>query len=91
MRRLLETAMLRDGASETTQDKGTISVRYQIRVRGQLGQTMLQAFPGFEAHTGADSTLLVGSLADQAALHGALAQLEALGLELLELRQVPQS
>jgi hypothetical protein len=33
-------------------------------------------------------TLLVGALADQAALHGVLAQIEALVLELLEVRRV---
>jgi len=83
--------MLRGGASGTTEHKRTMSVRYQIRVRGHLGETMLQAFPGFEAQTGFDSTSLVGILADQAALHGVLAVVEALGLELLELRQLPQS
>jgi hypothetical protein len=62
---------------------------YEIRVRGHLGQTMLQAFPGFEAVSGEDHTRLRGTLPDQAALHGILAQIEALGLELLEVRQLP--
>jgi hypothetical protein len=34
-------------------------------------------------------TLLRGDVPDQAALHGVLAQIEALGLELLEVRRVP--
>jgi hypothetical protein len=34
-------------------------------------------------------TLLRGALPDQSALHGVLAQIEALGLELLELRRLP--
>jgi hypothetical protein len=33
-------------------------------------------------------TVLTGSLADRSALFGVLAQIEALGLELLELRQI---
>jgi hypothetical protein len=33
-------------------------------------------------------TVLTGSLADRSALFGVLAQIEALGLELLEVRQV---
>jgi hypothetical protein len=33
-------------------------------------------------------TVLTGSLADQSAVFGVLAQIEALGLELLELRQL---
>jgi hypothetical protein len=35
----------------------------------------------------ATETVLTGPLADQAALYGLLAQLEALGLELLEVRR----
>jgi hypothetical protein len=33
--------------------------------------------------------VLTGTLADQAALYGVLAQIEALGLELLEVRRLP--
>jgi hypothetical protein len=40
------------------------------------------------AETQGGDTLLTGSLADQAALYGVLAQIEALGLELLEVRRV---
>jgi hypothetical protein len=36
-------------------------------------------------------TVLTGSLEDQAAVYGLLAQVEALGLELIELRQVGPS
>jgi len=61
---------------------------YQIRVRGHLGKTMLRAFPTLHAETRDGDTLLYGVVADQAALHGALAQVEALGLELLEVRRL---
>ncbi len=60
---------------------------YEIRVRGRLGRTLLGAFPGLQAQAGEAETLLTGELPDQAALHGALAQIEALGLELLALRR----
>jgi hypothetical protein len=63
--------------------------RYEIRVRGQLGTTMLRAFPTLHADRRGGDTLLRGAVADQAALHGVLAQIEALGLELLELRRLP--
>jgi hypothetical protein len=33
--------------------------------------------------------VLTGALCDQAALHGVLAEIEALGLELLEVRRLP--
>jgi hypothetical protein len=60
---------------------------YEIRVRGHLGATMLRAFPALRAETQGQDTLLRGAVADQAALHGVLAQIEALGLELLEVRR----
>ena len=62
---------------------------YQIRVRGRLGRTMLTAFPALHASTEDGDTLLTGFLPDQAALHGVLAEIGALGLELLEVRRLP--
>ena len=63
--------------------------RYRIRVRGRLGETMLSAFPGLQARASGADTVLTGPLADRAALHGVLAEIEALGLELLEVRRLP--
>jgi hypothetical protein len=60
---------------------------YQIRVRGHLGPAMRRAFPALHAETRGQDTLLQG-VADQAALHGVLARIEALGLELLEVRRL---
>jgi hypothetical protein len=60
---------------------------YEIRVRGLLGKTLLGAFPGMCARAHEKETVLCGPVADQAALHGVLAEIEALGLELLELRR----
>jgi hypothetical protein len=64
------------------------SQHYEIRVRGHLGATMQHAFPALRAEIRNEDTLLRGALADQSALHGVLAQIEALGLELLELRRL---
>ena len=63
------------------------AAHYQIRVRGQLGETLLSAFPTLRAEPHAGETVLTGVLRDEAALHGVLAQIEALGLVLLELRR----
>ncbi|HEX9352335.1 MAG TPA: hypothetical protein VF933_00735 [Streptosporangiaceae bacterium] len=68
-------------------DESTSPVCYEIRVRGLLGRTLLGAFPGLRARADGTETVLSGPLADQAALHGVLDQIEALGLELLELRR----
>ena len=64
---------------------------YTIRIKGRLGATALSAFPSM-AHELKDSeTLLTGRLEDRSALFGVLAQIEGLGLELLEVRQVRSS
>jgi predicted ester cyclase len=60
---------------------------YEIRVRGRLGETFRAAFPGLLVRTLGHETVLSGPLADRAALHGVLAEIETLGLELVELRQ----
>ena len=64
-------------------------VSYQIRIRGRLGRTIRAAFPALRAEQHGEDTLLVGVLADQAALHGVLTQIEALRLELVEVRRLP--
>jgi hypothetical protein len=54
-----------------------------IRVNGHLGPTLLSAFPALAwQHHGAH-TVLTGLL-DRSALYGVLAEVEALGLDLLE-------
>jgi hypothetical protein len=62
--------------------------RYEIRVRGSIGPTMMQAFPTLAVTRSGQDTLLTGSLPDQSALYGAIYQLEALGLQLLEIRRL---
>ena len=63
--------------------------QYQIWIRGHLGETIRAAFPDLRAETSGRDTVLTGPLRDQAALYGVLAEIEALGLELLELRRLP--
>ncbi len=62
---------------------------YRIRIKGRLGATALSAFPSMACELKRSETVLTGRLEDQAALYGVLAQIEGLGLELLELRQIP--
>jgi hypothetical protein len=61
---------------------------YTIRIKGRLGATALSAFPSMVSELKGSETVLTGLLADRSALFGVLAQIEALGLELLELRQI---
>ncbi len=68
-------------------DEPSPPVCYEIRVRGLLGGTLLGAFPGLRARADGTDTVLTGLLPDRAALYGVLAEIEALSLELLELRR----
>jgi hypothetical protein len=62
---------------------------YQIRVGGRLGLMIRSAFPALRARVDGGDTVLTGMLADQAAVYGVLAEAEALGLELIEVRRLP--
>jgi hypothetical protein len=61
---------------------------YTIRIKGRLGPTAVSAFPTMACETNGGETVLVGPVEDRSALFGVIAQIEALGLELLELRQI---
>ena len=61
-------------------------VPYTIRIDGHLGATVLSAFPALASRRHGRHTVLTGFL-DRSALYGVLAEIEALGLNLLELRQ----
>jgi hypothetical protein len=61
---------------------------YMIRIKGRLGPTALSAFPTMRPEVRDGETVLTGSLEDRSALYGVLAQIEALGLDLIELRRV---
>jgi hypothetical protein len=60
---------------------------YAIRIRGHLGATVLSAFPALEPRWHGAHTVLTGLL-DRSALYGVLAEMEALGLDLVEVRQL---
>ena len=66
---------------------GPESARYTIRINGHLGATVLYAFPMLASRQHGADTVLTGFL-DRSALYGVLAEIEALGLDLLELRQL---
>jgi hypothetical protein len=88
MRAQKEALILAPSQSGLRTQRNPMTAMYLISVRGHLGEMILQAFPGLDAEPSGNCTVLRGTLPDQAALHGILAQIEALGLELVELRQV---
>jgi hypothetical protein len=74
-------------AAEDSSTGGNEPRRYEIRVRGPIGPTVMEAFPTLAARRSGQDTVLVGSIPDQSALYGVIHQLEALGLQLLEIRR----
>jgi hypothetical protein len=60
---------------------------YLIRIKGHLGATMLSAFPAMTPRWHGADTVLTGLL-DCSALYGVLAEIEALGLDLLEIQKL---
>jgi hypothetical protein len=67
-------------------------VRYALRVRGYGSEVdTVASREGWEVATDPVRTTLHGRLPDQAALFGVLARARLLGLELLEVRRLPQA
>jgi hypothetical protein len=63
--------------------------RYEIHIRGHLNQHWAERFSGMAiVHTEDGTTLLVGTVTDQAALHGLLRTIRDSGLELLSVNRV---
>ncbi|MFZ0090524.1 MAG: hypothetical protein WAL63_13505 [Solirubrobacteraceae bacterium] len=62
---------------------------YEIRIRGRVGSSVLASFDGMESAVAPAETVLRGTISDQAQLHGVLERIQLLGLELIEIRQVP--
>jgi hypothetical protein len=62
-------------------------VRYEIRVRGVLDGRWSGWFDGLRVTSDAHETSIAGPVADQAALHGLLAKVRDLGVELLSVRR----
>jgi hypothetical protein len=66
-----------------------VADNYEIRIKGRVGDSVLQAFEGMTVTTEPVETILHGPISDQEALHELLAELQSLGLELVELRRLP--
>jgi hypothetical protein len=57
--------------------------RYRILLRGRLSERFATTFDGMALEPGADQTVLVGDIRDQAHLYGLLDRLRDFGIELI--------
>lgn len=62
---------------------------YQIRIRGRVSAALLDSFQGMDSSVEPVETVLHGPVRDQAELHGLIDRIQALGLELVEVRRLP--
>jgi hypothetical protein len=61
---------------------------YEIRIKGRVSRALLASFAGMESDLEPVETVLHGPIRDQAELHGLIDRIQALGLELVEVRRV---
>lgn len=66
------------------------SASYELRILGRLSPDVRADFEGFEVSEAPVETVLLGHVVDTAHLQGVLARLHAFGLEVLELRSLPE-
>jgi hypothetical protein len=65
------------------------ATKYQFRIRGRLSEPLLERFDMLESENERTETLLYGPVRDQAELHGIIERVQSLGLELIEVRRLP--
>jgi hypothetical protein len=68
----------------------TGTTEYEIRIAGIVGDELAPYVENMTSEVLPVETVLRGEIADQAALHGMLDQVQALGLELIEIRALPR-
>ena len=62
---------------------------YEIRIKGRVSRALLASFEGMESDLEPVETVLHGPVRDQAELHEVIERIQALGLELVEVRRLP--
>ena len=75
----------------TVEDQTSDHVRYQVVVRGRLGDFLAGVFDHLEVDPRPGQTSLTGNFADQAQLHGLLDQLRDLGIHLISVNPADQA
>jgi hypothetical protein len=73
------------------EDQTSGHLRYQVVIRGRLGEHFAAAFDQLEVDSRPGQTTLTGDFADQAQLHGLLDRLRDLGMHLVSVNPADQS
>ena len=68
-----------------------MTTEYSFLITGRLTRGLLKALDPLAPTESATGTLLTAPVPDQAALHGFIARIEGLGLELVELQRLAPS
>jgi hypothetical protein len=68
-----------------------VAASYEIHIKGRISEQLMSAFEDMDARVGPVETVLSGRELDQAALRGVLDRIQGLGLELIEVRRLPDS
>jgi len=63
---------------------------YRLVVRGELDDRFAYLFNGLDLERISGTTVLSGNVLDQAQLHGYIARVEELGLELVSVKQTAE-
>ena len=64
---------------------------YRLVVRGELDDRFAYLFNGLELERISGTTVLSGKVLDQAQLHGYIARVEELGLEIVSIKQTAEA
>ena len=65
-------------------------VRYELMVRGEVGDRFAVLFEGMRLERAGGRTAITGEVRDQAQLHGLIERVEDLGLELVSVNPVDE-
>ena len=82
-------ARRRRAPDQETSDREISALGISARVRGRVGEELADAL-GLAAEVKPVETVLRGPVTDQDGLYGLLDQLQDVGLELIEIRRLPQ-
>jgi hypothetical protein len=69
-------------------DPAAVTGRYEIVVRGELGDRFAVLFEGMRLERRDGTSVLIGEVVDQARLHGLIERIQDLGLELVSVNPI---